>query len=77
MAKPSPDREFETRFFEAVHRRDPRCADVIELLGGLYTRQGRIADGREIPHHGRLENVAAGVVRDFSATTTASASGAC
>ena len=45
MAKPSPDREFETRFFEAVHRRDPRGADVIELLGGLYTRQGRIADG--------------------------------
>lgn len=45
MAKPSPDSEFETRFFEAVHRRDPLCSDVIELLGGLYTRQGRIADG--------------------------------
>ena len=45
MAKPSSDSEFDTRFFEAVHRRDPRCSDVIELLGGLYTRQGRIADG--------------------------------
>jgi len=45
MAKPSHDLEFETRFFEAVHRRDPRFTDVIELLGGLYTKQGRIAEG--------------------------------
>ncbi|MDD2763910.1 MAG: hypothetical protein PHE83_08070 [Opitutaceae bacterium] len=46
MAKSSPpDLEFETRFFEAVHRRSPRFSDVIEILGGLYTKQGRIADG--------------------------------
>ena len=45
MAKPSPDHEFDTRFFEAVHQRDPLFPDVVELLGGLYTKQGRIADG--------------------------------
>jgi tetratricopeptide (TPR) repeat protein len=45
MAKSSPDIEFETRFFEAVHKRDPRFLDVVEILGGLYTKQGRIADG--------------------------------
>jgi tetratricopeptide (TPR) repeat protein len=45
MAKPATDLEFNTRFFEAVHKRDPRYPDVIEILGGLYTRQGRIADG--------------------------------
>jgi predicted Zn-dependent protease len=39
------DPEFEIRFFESVHRRDPSYATVVELLGGLYTRQGRIADG--------------------------------
>ena len=45
MAKPSSDSEFDTRFFEAVHQRDPLFSDVVELLGGLYTKQGRIADG--------------------------------
>src|SRR5688572_13100423 len=39
------DPEFETRFFESVLRRDPHYADVVEILGGLYTRQGRVADG--------------------------------
>ena len=39
------DPEFEIRFFESVHRRNPSYATVVELLGGLYTRQGRIADG--------------------------------
>jgi Flp pilus assembly protein TadD len=39
------DPEFEIRFFETVLRRDPSYASVVELLGGLYTRQGRIADG--------------------------------
>ena len=39
------DPEFETRFFESVLRRDPHYATVVELLGGLYTRQGRVADG--------------------------------
>ena len=45
MKKPPPDHDFETRFFESVHRRDPQFTDVIEILGGLYTRQGRVADG--------------------------------
>lgn len=39
------DPEFEIRFFESVLRRDSNYANVVELLGGLYTRQGRIADG--------------------------------
>lgn len=39
------DPEFEIGFFEAVRRRHPRDATVIELLGALYTRQGRIRDG--------------------------------
>jgi predicted Zn-dependent protease len=39
------DPEFEIRFFESVLRRDPNYATVVELLGGLYTRQGRVADG--------------------------------
>jgi tetratricopeptide (TPR) repeat protein len=45
MAKPPPDLQFETRFFEAIHQRDPQFTDVVEILGGLYTKQGRIADG--------------------------------
>lgn len=39
------DPEFEIRFYEAVLRRNPTYVAVVELLGGLYTRQGRIADG--------------------------------
>jgi tetratricopeptide (TPR) repeat protein len=39
------DPEFDIRFFESVLRRIPDYADVVEILGGLYTRQGRIADG--------------------------------
>lgn len=39
------DPEFDIRFFESVLRRNPSYANVIEILGGLYTRQGRIADG--------------------------------
>ena len=46
MPKPKVhDPEFEIRFFESVLRRLPNYATVVELLGGLYTRQGRIADG--------------------------------
>jgi tetratricopeptide (TPR) repeat protein len=45
MSQPRLDIEFETRFLESVHGRDPEFADVIEILGGLYTKQGRIADG--------------------------------
>jgi predicted Zn-dependent protease len=43
--KTSTDPEFEIRFFESVLRRNPDYVAVVELLGGLYTRQGRIADG--------------------------------
>ena len=39
------DPEFEIRFFESVLRREPSYANVVEILGGLYTRQGRVADG--------------------------------
>ncbi len=39
------DPEFELRFFESILRRSPQYVRVIEVLGGLYTRQGRIADG--------------------------------
>jgi len=46
MSKNRPrDTQFEIGFFESVLRRDPRGTDVIEILGGLYTKQGRIADG--------------------------------
>jgi Flp pilus assembly protein TadD len=39
------DPAFEIAFFESVLRRNPGYTSVIEILGGLYTRQGRIADG--------------------------------
>jgi tetratricopeptide (TPR) repeat protein len=39
------DPDFEIRFYESVLRREPSYANVVEILGGLYTRQGRIADG--------------------------------
>lgn len=39
------DPEFEIQFFESVLRRDPNYANVVEILGGLYTRLGRITDG--------------------------------
>jgi tetratricopeptide (TPR) repeat protein len=39
------DPEFEIRFYESILRRNPAYVDVIELLGGLYTRQGRVGDG--------------------------------
>lgn len=46
MSKPKAhDPEFEIRFFESVLRRDRNYANVVEILGGLYTRQGRISDG--------------------------------
>ena len=46
MPKPKAhDPEFDIRFYESVLRRDPNYAGVVEILGGLYTRQGRIADG--------------------------------
>jgi Flp pilus assembly protein TadD len=39
------DLDFEARFFESVLKHNPRYVAVLEILGGLYTRQGRIADG--------------------------------
>ncbi|HZZ59519.1 MAG TPA: hypothetical protein VFE31_16930 [Opitutaceae bacterium] len=39
------DPAFEIGFFESVLRRDASYTDVIEILGGLYTQTGRIADG--------------------------------
>jgi tetratricopeptide (TPR) repeat protein len=39
------DTAFDIGFFEAVLRHDRRCAEVIEILGGLYTKLGRVADG--------------------------------
>jgi tetratricopeptide (TPR) repeat protein len=39
------DPQFEIDFFEAVHRRCPSYVDVVGLLGALYTKAGRIADG--------------------------------
>jgi tetratricopeptide (TPR) repeat protein len=46
MAKErNSDPAFEIAFFESVLRRDSAYADVIEILGGLYTKTGRIGDG--------------------------------
>jgi len=39
------DTAFEMSFFESVLRHDPQCVEVIEILGGLYTTLGRVADG--------------------------------
>ncbi len=39
------DHEFEMRFFESVLSHDPSYSDVVEILGSLYTKHGRIADG--------------------------------
>jgi tetratricopeptide (TPR) repeat protein len=43
--QPKSDPAFEINFYESVHRRCPGYVEVIELLGGLYTKTGRIADG--------------------------------
>jgi len=39
------DHAFDIAFYESVLRRQPRYDEVIELLGGLYTKAGRISDG--------------------------------
>ena len=44
MAK-TDDAEFEMRFFESVLKRDAAYTEVVELLGSLYTKHGRIVDG--------------------------------
>lgn len=45
MTEMSRKNEFEIHFFESILKRNPRYVDVIELLGELYTRNGRISDG--------------------------------
>ena len=42
---PKSDPQFEIAFYESILNRDPNYSDVVELLGGLYTTQGRISDG--------------------------------
>jgi tetratricopeptide (TPR) repeat protein len=44
MAKKA-DRGFEITFYESILRRDPHYTAVVEILGGLYTEAGRIAEG--------------------------------
>lgn len=39
------DNSFDIAFYESILRRDPSYVDVVEILGGLYTKAGRIADG--------------------------------
>ncbi|MCU0791611.1 MAG: hypothetical protein MUE42_01885 [Opitutaceae bacterium] len=39
------DHSFDIAFYESILRRDPSYAEVAEILGGLYTKAGRIADG--------------------------------
>ncbi len=39
------DPAFEIAFYESILRREPGYAEVVEILGGLYTKTGRIADG--------------------------------
>jgi tetratricopeptide (TPR) repeat protein len=45
MAARKEDPAWDIGFFETVLRREPAYVDVIEILGGLYTKTGRIADG--------------------------------
>ncbi len=39
------DFSFEVDFFENLYRRDTRDVRVIEILGHLYTKEGRIDEG--------------------------------
>lgn len=41
----SDQHNFEISFYESILKKDPKYVEVIELLGGLYTRAGRIDDG--------------------------------
>jgi Flp pilus assembly protein TadD len=43
MAK--PDHQFEIKFFEGILKHNPDYPEVIELLGGLYTKEGRVDEG--------------------------------
>lgn len=42
------DPDWDIRFYESFLRRDPGYVMVLELLGGLYTQQGRIVDGLKV-----------------------------
>jgi tetratricopeptide (TPR) repeat protein len=39
------DHSFDISFYESILRRDPSYTEVVEILGGLYTKAGRISDG--------------------------------
>lgn len=39
------DPQFDIQFFERILDKNNRYSEVIELLGGLYTQQGRIDEG--------------------------------
>jgi tetratricopeptide (TPR) repeat protein len=39
------DPNFDIGFYESILRRDPSYTEVVEILGGLYTKVGRVADG--------------------------------
>ena len=39
------DPSFDINFYESILRRDPSYTDVVEILGGLYTKVGRVSDG--------------------------------
>ena len=41
----SPKDDFEITFFEGILKRSPKDIEVLEILGGLYTKEGRIDDG--------------------------------
>jgi tetratricopeptide (TPR) repeat protein len=41
----SPKDDFEITFFEGILKRSPKDIEVLEILGGLYTKGGRIDDG--------------------------------
>jgi len=43
--KQPPDSAFAIGFYETVLRINPAYTEVIEMLGGLYTKTGRITDG--------------------------------
>lgn len=39
------DYSFELQFYEALYRREKKDPRLIEILGHLYTREGRVDDG--------------------------------
>ncbi len=46
MSRRGPDKpEFEISFLESVLKRDDAYPEALEMLAGLYTKEGRIEDG--------------------------------